>query len=129
MKTAATGPDTVEVTTMPPKVREVMVEAMRRANTYLEAPHRCQRRACRGSGKCHLRLTEDFAFDCGAGLSVLGHDIGTLALDLALDLVKPSLPSMEKALRYADLWIEHSHLIQERLEAERKARKRYCPPL
>jgi hypothetical protein len=36
---------------------------------------------------------------------------------------------MEKALRYADLWIEHSHFIQERLDAERKARKRYGPPV
>jgi hypothetical protein len=52
-----------------------------------------------------------------------------LALNLALDLIGPSLPGMEKALRYANLWIEHSHLIQERSDAERKARKRYDPLL
>lgn len=130
MKTEAAGPaDAAEVMAMPPRVREAVTEAMRRANSYLEAPHRCQRRTCRNSGKCHLRLTDDLGFDCGAGLSGLGHDIGMLALDLALDLIGPSLPGMEKALRYANLWIEHSHVIQERLEAERKGRKRYDPPL
>jgi hypothetical protein len=121
--------DAAEVNEMPPEAREFVAKAMRRANTFLQAPRVCERRACRRSGECHLKYGEDLSFDCGAGLSVLGHEIGMLALRHLLDFVTPILPGMDNAVRFSDLWLEHHPLIEEKLKAERKAKKRlYDPP-
>lgn len=45
-----------------------LLDALRRASTFDNAPDRCPRRGCKNAGECQMRLNADGAYDCGAGL-------------------------------------------------------------
>lgn len=111
---------------LPPAAHDLLVEAMRRANTYLAAASACPRRACRTSGKCHLKLGSALNVDCGAGLTVAAHDIGRIAFGLVCDFIGPKGEAIGNLTHCADLWLQHRHLVEAELEARRKAARRHA---
>ncbi|MBO6719381.1 MAG: hypothetical protein JJ913_15600 [Rhizobiaceae bacterium] len=54
---------------LPPIVLDALNEAMRIAARRDGAPRRCQKKACRRSGRCHAELDEHGCPACAGGMS------------------------------------------------------------
>ena len=71
--------------TLPPVVLGALQEAVRIAARTDGAPHRCDRRACRNSGRCHAELDHAGDPDCGGVLSARAEES---AVDMLVFLYK-----------------------------------------